>query len=74
MDENAFENDLVDENAFENDLVDENAFENDLVDENDLKMILYRKLAFAEILFTDETKTEAQSTKVKVTLDKTVSS
>ena len=32
-----------------------------------LKMTLYHKLSIAEIFFTDETKTEAQSTKVKVT-------
>ena len=39
-----------------------------------LKMILDLKLAVAEIFFTNETKTEAQSTKFKVTPDKTVSS
>ena len=39
-----------------------------------LKMILNHKLAVAEICFTDETNTEAQSTKFKVTPDKTVSS
>ena len=39
-----------------------------------LKMTLYHKLAVAKIFFTDETKTEAQSTKFKVTSDKTVSS
>ena len=39
-----------------------------------LKVTLYHKLAGAEIFFTDEAKTEAQSTKFKVMLDKTVSS
>ena len=39
-----------------------------------LKMTLYHKLAVAKIFFTDETKTEAQSTKFKVTPDKMVSS
>ena len=38
-----------------------------------LKMTLYHKLAVAQIVFTDETKTEAQSTKLTVTPDKTVS-
>ena len=35
-----------------------------------LKMTLYHKLAVAKIFFTDETKTEAKSTKFKVTPDK----
>ena len=39
-----------------------------------LKLTLYHNLAIAKIFFTDETKTEAQSTKIKVTPDKTVSS
>ena len=39
-----------------------------------LKMILDHKLAVADIFFTKETKNETQSTKFKVTLDKTVSS
>ena len=39
-----------------------------------LKMTSYHKLAFAEIFFTEETKIEAQTTKFKITPDKTVSS
>ena len=39
-----------------------------------LKLTFYYKLAFAESFFTEEAKTEAQSTKFKVTPDKTVSS
>ena len=39
-----------------------------------LKMTLYHKLAVVEIFFTEKTKIEAQSTKFKVTPDKTVSS
>ena len=38
-----------------------------------LKMTLGHKLAVAENCFTEEAKTEAQSTKFKVTPDKTVS-
>ena len=39
-----------------------------------LKLTLYHNLAIAKIFFTNETKTEAQSAKIKVTPDKTVSS
>ena len=39
-----------------------------------LKMTLYHKLAVAKTFFNDETKAEAQSTKFKITPDKTVSS
>ena len=39
-----------------------------------LKMTLGHKLAVAENFFTEVTKIEAQSTKFKVTPDKTVSS
>ena len=38
-----------------------------------LEMTFYHKLANAKICFTDETKIETQSTKFKVTPDKTVS-
>ena len=39
-----------------------------------LEMTFYHKLANAKIFFTDEKKIETQSTKFKVTPDKTVSS
>ena len=39
-----------------------------------LKMTLYHKLAVAEIFVTDDTKTEAQSTKSEVTSDKSLAS
>ena len=39
-----------------------------------LKITFYHKRAVAEISYTEETKIEAQSTKFKLTSDKTVSS